>query len=65
MLMEEHDRGEGEPPDRLEGDGDDREAEVRPSVAAAVGQLALAILVVALLIVIFMVSSAFLRWLFG
>ena len=56
---------EVEPPELPEGDEDDAGAEARPSVAAAVGQLALAVLVVAVLIMVFMVSSALLRWLFG
>ena len=65
MAIEDHGGGEGGPPELPEGDEDDPGAEVRPSVAAALGQLALAVLVVAVLIVIFMGSSAVLRWLLG
>jgi hypothetical protein len=65
MTMEERDREEGEPPGILEVDEDAPGTEAPPSVAAAVGQLALAVLVVVVLIVIFMGSSAFLRWLLG
>jgi hypothetical protein len=65
MAIEEHGGPEGEPPELPEGDADDPGAETRPSVAAAVGQLALALLVVVVLLVIFMGSSAILRWLFG
>ena len=65
MAIEGQGGGEGKPPELPEGEDDDPGAEVPPSVAAAVGQLALALLVVVVLIMIFMVSSAALRWLFG
>jgi hypothetical protein len=66
MAMEEHDReDEGEPRDLPDVDEDAPGTETPPSVAAALGQLALAVLVVVVLIVIFMGSSAVLRRLLG
>ena len=65
MAMGEHDHEEGEPQGLLEADEDAPGAEAPPSIAGALGQLALAVLVVVILIVIFMGSSAVLRRIFG
>ena len=65
MPMEDHDREEGEAPDLLDVDAAADDEAPGPEGLGALGQLAVAVIVVGVLIVAFIGGSAILRRIFG
>jgi len=65
MEREEHEKDIGDPPGLPDVEETDEDAEAPDAGLGAIGQLATAVLVVAVLVFIFMGGSAVLRRVFG